>query len=315
VSSVGGGSVVVSRVGLGGFELGPEEGETVDVGRGIAVVEAALDAGINWIDTSERYHDGRNESLIGDVLHRVSREMLVATKVAPAPRGSGFRPDEIRAACERSLRNLRRDRIDVYFLHWPDEAGVPLEETWGAMAQLADDGHVRAIGLSNYGVDDVERCHAHRRVDVVQDGLSLIDYLGNREFFARCHALDIAGVVFEPLGSGVLTGRTIDEVRKSWADYTDWPFYQRLLEGENGERSGEVVEAIRLIAQDAEASVAQVALAWVLSQAGVTAALAGSRSEQHTRQNAEAARLDLHGISERLEAIIPFGPTMQSLDG
>lgn len=285
------------------------------MGRGIAVVEAALDAGITWIDTSERYHDGRNESLIGDVLQRVPREMLVASKVAPAPRGSGFRPDEIRAACEQSLQRLRRDRIDIYFLHWPDETGVPLAETWGAMSELVDNGLVRAIGLSNHGIDDVECCHAQRRVDAIQDGLSLIDYLGNRELFARCGELGIGGVAFEPLGSGVLSGRTIDEVRQSWADYTDWGFYQRLLEGENGDRSGDVVDALRVIAGEAHASVAQVAIAWVLNQPGVTAALAGSRSEQHTRQNAAAAGLDLRGLIPSLETVIPRGPTVQPSGG
>jgi aryl-alcohol dehydrogenase-like predicted oxidoreductase len=252
--------VEVSRIGLGGFELGPEQDATPDVDRAVAVAETALAAGINWIDTSESYHDRRNESLIGEALRRTSAEMLVATKVAPVPDGSGLRAEQIRSACQGSLERLHRDRIDIYFLHWPDETGIPLEETWGAMAELVDEGLVRAIGLSNYSTGDIERCHAQRRVDAIQDGLSLIDYLRNRELFARCGAMGIAGVVFEPLGSGVLTGRTIDQVRESWAAYTDWSFYKRLLEGENGDRSGAVVEGIRAIGAGLDATVAQVAI-------------------------------------------------------
>jgi aryl-alcohol dehydrogenase-like predicted oxidoreductase len=240
---VGGGGVSVSEIGLGGFELGPEDGEQPDLERAKQVISTALDAGVNWIDTSERYHDLRNEALIGEAL--AGTVMLVASKVAPNPRGSGFRPAEIRAGCLASMKRLRRDRIDIYFLHWPDETGVPLEETWGAMSDLVDEGLVRAIGLSNYPLEDVERCHRQRPVDAIQDGLSLVDYLHNRTLFAACAELGIAGVVFEPLGSGALTGRSINAVRESWAGYTDWPFYQRLLEGTNGDRTAEVIEGVR----------------------------------------------------------------------
>jgi aryl-alcohol dehydrogenase-like predicted oxidoreductase len=101
------------------------------------------------------------------------------------------------------------ENIDVYFLHWPDNSGVPLEETWRAMAELADDGLVRAIAISNYSADDVERCHAQRPLDAVQDGLSMIDYLDDRPAFARYGELGIAVTIFEPLASGVLSAKTV----------------------------------------------------------------------------------------------------------
>ena len=105
-------------------------------------------------------------------------------------------------------------------MHYPDESGVLLEETWSALGELADEGTVRAIGLSNYGIEDVERCHAIRAVDVIQDGLSLVDHLDNRAMFERCHELGIAVVVYEPLGSGTLSGRSIEQVREAWADWS-----------------------------------------------------------------------------------------------
>lgn len=304
---VGGSDVSISTLGLGGFELGPEEGETPDVERAKKVVAAAREAGVSWIDTAEAYHDSRNEALIGEAL--VGDEMLVATKVAPAPDGTGFRPEEIRAACLASLERLNRDRIDIYFLHWRDGTGVPLEETWGAMAGLADEGLVRAIGLSNHSLPDVQRCHDQRRVDAIQDGLSLIDWLSNRSLFAACGELGIAGVAFEPLGSGALTGRPIDAIRQSWSAYTEWGFYRRLFEGERGDRTADVIEAVRGVGERIGASVPQVALAWVLAQPGVSAALAGTRSGDHLAENAEAAHLDVGGVSEELEAIISLGPT------
>ena len=182
---IGRNGVSVTPVGLGGIEIGPVEGEEPDIDRSVAVLEATLAAGINWLDTSENYYGTRNESLIGKGLGRVESDLLVATKVAPGEAGSGggtgFRPDEVHAACRASLGRLGRDSIDIYFLHWPDDTGVPLEETWGAMAELVDTGLVRAIGLSNYELTDIERCHGQRPVDVVQEGLSLIDHLDARE--------------------------------------------------------------------------------------------------------------------------------------
>src|SRR5207247_1832454 len=112
---------------------------------------------------------------------------------------------------------------------------------------LADEGLVRAIGLSNHPIEDVERCHNTRAVDAIQDGLSLVDYLHHRALFGRARELGIVGVVFEPLGSGSLTGRSIETVRESWAGYEDWPFYQRLLAGENGDRTAVVIERVREI--------------------------------------------------------------------
>jgi len=202
VRPLGRSGVKVSTVGLGGYGLGPEQGTARDLDQAAAAIGSSWAAGVNWLDTSERYHETENETLIGHALRKIGGDLLVSTKVAPRPRGTGFRADEIHAACRASLRRLQRERIDVYFLHFPDETGVPLEETWGAMAELVDAGLVGAIGLSNYELAQIERCHAQRAVDVVQDGLSLIDHLGARESIARCGELGIAAVVYEPLASG-----------------------------------------------------------------------------------------------------------------
>lgn len=304
----------ISRIGLGGYELGPEPDEQPDVARAVRVIETALEHGINWLDTSENYLETRNEELIGAALARVSDEVLVATKAAPGEAlsggGSGFRREQIHAACRGSLHRLGRDHIDVYFLHWPDETGVPLEETWGAMAELADAGLVRAIGLSNYSPDDVARCHAQRRVDAVQVGLSLIDYLDNREPIVQWGEAGIAVTIYEPLGSGILTGRTIEQARAAWTGvWLDSPFYTRLLGPGSGEKSFAVADGLRPIAERLGVAVSQVAIAWVLHQSGVTAAIAGSRSEDHTRENAGAARLELPAdVLDELEELIPLGP-------
>jgi len=310
---LGASGVSLSVIGLGGYELGPEPDEPPDVGRAVEVIEASRDAGITWLDTSENYLATHNESLIGEALRRVSDEFVVASKVAPGAAitggGSGFRPEQVHAACRASLTRLGLGCLDVYFLHWPDDSGVPLDETWGAMSELVDQGLVRAVGMSNYTIDDIRRCHAQRPVDVIQTGLSLIDYLEDRPLIAACGELGIAATIYEPVASGILTGKTLDEVRATWTGaWEQSAFYRRLLSPGNGERSIAVADGLRPIAARLHATVAQVAIAWVLQQPGVGAAIAGSRQRRHMIENAGAARLDLSGVTAEIEALIPLGP-------
>jgi myo-inositol catabolism protein IolS len=312
---VGASGVEISRVGLGGYELGPEPHEEPDVARAARVIAAAMEGGVNWLDTSENYLATHNEEVIGGALAQIGRDdFLVASKVAPGAAvtggGSGFRREQVHAACRGSLERLGRDHIDVYFLHWPDETGVPPEETWGAMAELVDAGLVRAIGMSNYSRDDVARCHAQRRVDAVQVGLSLVDYLENRLDIAAWGDAGIAVTIFEPLGSGILTGRTIEEVRAIWTGpWLESGFYKRLLAPGKGERSFAVADGLRPVAERLHATVAQVAIAWVLHQPGVSAAIAGSRSDRHTRENAGAAGLGLpDDLLDELDELVALGP-------
>jgi myo-inositol catabolism protein IolS len=308
--------VSVSAVGLGGFELGHEEGEAPDVDRAVRVIETAIEAGTDWIDTSENYHDTRNESLIGAALARVRGEIMVSSKASPEPAitggGSGFRRHEIHAACRGSLERLGRDHIDLYFLHFPDELGVPLEETWGAMAELADQGLVRAIGLSNYELADIERCHAQRPVDVVQDGLSLLD-VDLRSAIGRCGELGIGAVIYEPLASGILGDKTIEQIRVQWGDvWVGTYFYERLLAPGKGEQSMLVTDGMRPIAERLGLTVAQLAIAWVVHQPGVSAAIAGSKSGGHVAENAAAAAVDLGDALAELEELIPLSPTFKA---
>jgi aryl-alcohol dehydrogenase-like predicted oxidoreductase len=305
----------LSRIGLGGYQLGPEPDEQPDVARAVRVIETAIELGINWLDTSENYLDTHNEEVIGAALAKVEKEFLVASKVAPGKGvtggGSGFRHDEVHDACRQSLKRLGRDHIDVYFLHWPDRSGVPLEETWGAMAELADAGLVRAIGLSNYSTDDVLTCHRQRTVDAVQDGINLVDYLDARPKFATLAEARIAVTTFEPLASGILSGRTLDQVRAVYQGtrWEDSNFYRELLAPGPGEQCFAVADGIRPIADRVGATVAQIAIAWVLHQRDVTATLVGTRDGSHLVENVAGAQVVLaDDVLQELEQLIPLGP-------
>src|SRR3954453_16547282 len=258
---VGSTGIRLSPIGLGGYELGSD---TADVPVARAAIEAALDSGVNWLETAEAYSDPANETVIGQAMRGLSRRPVVASKADP--HGDNFRREPLHAACRASLDRLGLDHLDLYFLHEPDEpGGVPLDETWGAMGELVDDGLVAAIGLSNFTREQVEACHVSRRVDAIQDGLSLIDHLGNRELFRWCAEHDIAVVVYEPLAGGLLGGGplTLEALRRTWGDLEEWSFYERLCAPGKLERSAAVAGELAGIATRLEVPPAQVAVAWV----------------------------------------------------
>jgi aryl-alcohol dehydrogenase-like predicted oxidoreductase len=223
---------------------------------------------------------------------------------------TGFRPEQVRRACEMSLRRLGRDRIDVHLLHWPDDTGVPLDDTWGAMAALVDDGLVRTIGLSNYEREDIDRCHKQRPVDVLQTGLSL-DYLDDRDLIAWCGEQKIPVTIYEPLASGILTDRPFDDVRARWVGtpWGDSEFFRLFFSSEHAEQTRQVADGVRAVAQEIGASTAQVAIAWVLRQPGVASAIAGSGNADRIRQNAQAAEVQLSDAAMcALDDLISLGP-------
>ncbi len=303
------GGIEFSVVGLGGYEF---EGDP-DWPGARAVLEAAIDAGIDWVDTAEVYFDGGSERTIAAALHDTGVELRISSKVGPAPDGTGFRPEEVRRACETSLERLGVDRLEQYLLHWPDETGVPLQETWAAMRRLVDDGLIRLAGLSNFERHEIETCLAIGPVDLVQECLSPIDRLENRKLFEWCAERGIGVVTYEPLANGMLAGAvgSPDHFRRVVGDdYETWPFWQRLFAPGRFERSRAVADGMRAVADDLGCTLAQVALAWNVHQLGVTATLAGSRNPLHVRENgaAGAIRLEPQQLAA-LDALIPLGPT------
>ncbi|MEA2555128.1 MAG: hypothetical protein QOI60_459 [Actinomycetota bacterium] len=278
----------------GGTSWGPNDSETSVV----EAMQAALDAGINWIDTAEVYGDGVSERLVGKAVVGRREQVLIASKVAPKPEGSGWRPEEIRAACDASLTRLGIDVIDLYQLHWPDEQ-IPAEEAWATMAELQDAGKVRWIGVSNFDQGQIERCLAIRHVDSLQQEFSMVT-LTDRDLVAWCGDTGIGVVSYSPLGAGLLTGAikpgtTFEE--------GDWRASegQELFGPENLPRHLALVDALRPIAERLRIGVAELALAWNIAQPGVTAAIAGSRSAAHVRTNAQAGDIVLD--QETLQAI------------
>ena len=293
----------ISVIGYGAWEAGgtawgPNDSEQVV----IDAIRAGLDAGIDWIDTAEVYGDGVSELLVGRAIAGRRDDVTLATKVAPAPEGSGFAPEQVRGACEKSLGRLGTDRIDLYQLHWSDETGVPLEDTWGAMGELQDAGLVRHLGVSNFDRGQIETCLAMRHVDSLQPEFSMLTR-ENGDLIRWCGEQGVGVVSYAPLAYGVLTGAVTSETRFPDGDWrgreeADGPFIDL-------EASLATVDRIRPVAERLGCGLAELALAWNVHQSGVTAAIAGSRNPAHVRTNAAAGDIELDDATlEELSSLL-----------
>ena len=302
----------LSTVGYGAWEAGgtaggPNASDDVLVG----AMRAALDAGINWIDTAEVYGDGESERLVGLAIAGRRDGVIVASKVAPASEGSGFRSEQIRAACEASLKRLGVEHLDLYQLHWPDDE-IPVEESWSAMAELVDAGHVRWIGVSNFDRDLIERCEAIRHVDSLQQEFSLLNRR-DAELIAWCGERGTGVVSYGPLAFGILTGAITLETSYEPGDWrgraargeSEDPDDPELFAPEVLPHALEIVGAMRPIADGLGCTLAQLALAWNVHQPGVTSAIAGSRNADHVRTNAAAGDITLDAATlSALDAMV-----------
>ncbi|HEY6566562.1 MAG TPA: aldo/keto reductase [Actinomycetota bacterium] len=282
----------LSVVGYGAWEAGggpwgPNESDDAVIG----AMHAAIDAGINWIDTAEVYGDGVSERLVGRALDGRRDAVVLASKLAPAPEGSGFRPDDVGRGCRASLERLGTDRIDLYQLHWPDEGDIQIEDTWGAMSTLVDEGLVRWIGVSNFDRDLIGRCEAIRHVDSLQPQFNMLD-LEQRDLIAWCGERGTGVVSYAPLAFGLLTG-AVD--RNTVSEISDWRTVgdETIFGDAELTRALPIVDSLRPVAERLDITLAQLALAWNRHQPGVTSAIAGSRNPDHVRSNAAAGDVAL----------------------
>ncbi|MCC6306330.1 MAG: aldo/keto reductase [Rhodobacteraceae bacterium] len=259
----------------------------------IATVHAALDAGINLFDTAEGYEDGASERVLGRALAGRRAGAVIATKVSR----KNLAPADVAAACDRSLRNLGTDWIDLYQIHWPNH-DIPLGDTVGALARLKEAGKIRAIGVSNFAVRDLGDMLALSECVTDQLPYSLLWRVIEREIQPLCVARGVGLICYSPLAQGLLTGRyrSADEVPEGLAQ-SRW--YAGTRPATNHDEAGveaevfAAVDALRGIAAAAGLAMSTLALAWVRAQAGVTSWLVGARKPEELAWNLPAAGLDL----------------------
>jgi aryl-alcohol dehydrogenase-like predicted oxidoreductase len=305
---LGGTDMELTTVGFGAWAIGggdwkfgwgPQDDED-----SIATIRHAVERGINWVDTAAVYGLGHSEEIVRQALDQVPADqrpyifskcgMVWDDADRMAPPRQVLRPESIRRECEASLRRLEVERIDLYQFHWPDETGVPVEDSWAEMARLVDEGKVRAAGVSNFDVPLLERCEAIRHVDSLQPPFSLIRRRAAAEEIPWCAAHGTGVIVYSPMQSGLLTDRFGAERMKTMAA-DDW---RRRAPDFNPPRLGRNLalrDALRPVAERHEATVAEIAIAWTLAWRGVTGAIVGARTPEQVDGWIDAGSIELGG--------------------
>ena len=286
--TIGNSTLQVGRIGLGCMGMSEFYGGTRDEAAHIRTLHAAIDLGINHFDTADMYGAGHNEELISKAFSDRWDKVTVATKFGIRRGANGEwlgtcgQPEYVKEACEKSLKRLGLETIDLYYQHRPDPE-VPVEETVGAMKKLVEEGKVRFIGLSEYSADPIRAAHAVHPITALQTEYSLWTRdVESDGVLATCRELGIAFVAYSPLGRGFLTGAIPN---RDALDANDWRRHNPRFTDEALAENARFMELIRDIAAKKGATAAQVALAWVLAQGQDIFVIPGTRRIERLKEN------------------------------
>ena len=300
----------VSALGLGCMGMSEFYGPADDTAS-LAVLNHAVDIGINFLDTADMYGVGRNEMLLARLLQTRRDEVVIATKFGNkrAPDGAFLgvngSPDYVRQCCDASLKRLGVDHIDLYYQHRVDRS-VPIEDTVGAMAELVRAGKVRHLGLSEAAPATIRRAQAVHPIAALQTEYSLWTRDVEAEILPLCQQLGIGLVPYSPLGRGFLTG-AIRDTGQLAAD--DWRRNNPRFQAENLAHNLALVDAVTALAAARGCTPAQLALAWLLSRGPQVVPIPGTRSIARLDENAASAALTLTADElARLAAVLALQP-------
>lgn len=281
----------VSAIGYGCMGLSFGYGPAAERAEAIKVIRAAYEQGVTLFDTAEAYND--NEDLVGEALAPFRDRVVIATKFGfkngKTAEGLDSRPDNIRAVVERSLKNLRTDRIDLLYQHRPDPS-VPIEDVAGAVKDLIGQGKVKHFGLSEAGVQTIRRAHAVQPVTALQSEYSLWWREPEDEILPLLEELGIGFVPFSPLGKGFLTGGITDTTT---FDATDFRNSVPRFSSDARQANQVLVTLLGNLAAARQVSSAQIALAWLLAQKPWIVPIPGTTKLHRLTENLGAANVVL----------------------
>jgi aryl-alcohol dehydrogenase-like predicted oxidoreductase len=307
--------LTVSAQGLGCMGMSEFYG-TGDQTEAERTIQRALDLGVTFLDTADMYGPFTNERLVGQAIAGRREEVTLATKFGNERgedgsfRGINGSPDYVRRACDASLERLGVDVIDLYYQHRVDPS-VPIEDTWGALRELVEQGKIRHAGISEAAPETVRRAHAVQPVTAVQTEYSLWTRDPEENgVFATCRELGIGFVAYSPMGRGFLSGRirSVDDL-----DENDFRRHNPRFQGENFTRNLQLVDRVREIAEEKGVTAGQLALAWVMAQSDrdgrpTIVPIPGTTRVAHLEENAAAADIELtEDDLRRLDEAAPVG--------
>lgn len=285
----------VSALGLGCMNIATGYGPADDA-ESARMLDAALDHGYTFLDTAAMYGMGHSETLIGDTLGHRRDEYVLASKCGifrndRGEREVNGRPEVIRSTCEDSLKRLKTDVIDLYYLHRIDP-NVPIEDSVGALAGLVEAGKIRTIGLSECSTASLRRAHAVHPITAVQSEYSLWTRTPERRMLAACRELEVTFVAFAPLARAFLTGKATD-VTALPADDIRCTNARPRFEPDNFAHNARLLEPYRRIAGRVGCTMAQLALAWLLARGDHIVPIPGTKHMDYMIENAGAADIEL----------------------
>src|SRR5438046_891001 len=288
----------ISALGLGCMGMSFSYGPPKDKQEMTALLHAAVDRGITFFDTAEVYGPYTNEELVGEALAPFRKQVVIATKFGfdlsgtdhrPGAAGLNSRPEHIRQAVAGSLKRLRVDTIDLFYQHRVDP-NVPIEDVAGAVKELIEEGKVKHFGLSEAPAETIRRAHAVQPISAIQSEYSLWWRTPEEDVLPTCEELGIGFVPYSPLGRGYLTGK-IDE--HTTFDSSDLRSRNPRFTPEAIQANQAVIDLLARIGEQKRATLAQIALAWLLAQKPWIVPIPGSRKIERLEENIGAVQVNL----------------------
>lgn len=290
---LGNSGLEVSALGLGCMGLSFGYGPATDTKNAIKLIRSAYEAGVTFFDTAEAYGPFDNEELLGEALAPFREKVVIATKFGfqdgDSTKGLDSSPARIRVVAEASLKRLKTDYIDLFYQHRVDP-NTPIEEVAGTIGDLISEGKIRHWGLSEAGVGTIRKAHHVQPVTALQSEYSLFFREPEKEIIPTLEELGIGFVPFSPLGKGFLTGAITETTKFNPTDFRN--IVPRFSE-ENRKANQALVDLLKAIAQEKDATPAQIALAWLLAQKPWIVPIPGTTKLHRLQENIGATSVDL----------------------
>jgi aryl-alcohol dehydrogenase-like predicted oxidoreductase len=287
--NLGSSDIKISPIIMGTWQAGRDMWAGIDDAETTRAIQAAVDAGVNTIDTAAVYGKGHSERVVGKAVGERRPQVVIATKVF----ANELQYDQVIAACEHSLANLQTDYIDLYQIHWPSGSFgspvVPIEETMRALTALKDQGKIRAIGVSNFSRIQLEEAMAFGDIVSLQPPYSLLWRHVEADAMPVCAAKGLSILAYSPMAQGILTGKFGPDHRFKRGDHRR---ANRLFQEPVFTRVQDALAALQPIAERHTITLGQLALAWVIAQPGACA-IAGARNADQALENAQAGAVSL----------------------